>query len=194
MSDEELDTSLNVSYEELNIPENDKISFSNLKRDSRLLQNDDSLNFKVITSPDYFKLTVEEFNNNLNDDASDGELIARSFETHFDDIFEGISYFISSERGKISSEKEALKEEVGKFVEFCMAEREKMGKMREKLRRSEAVAEKFREGGEVVEVEVNGTTFMTTRNTLCKYKTSKLAVAVNDFIDKSKEKKLKKKR
>ena len=54
IDEQEKDSSLNVSYEELGLPETQKVSVENLKEDKRLLKSDPISNF-TNQIPDYFR-------------------------------------------------------------------------------------------------------------------------------------------
>ena len=125
--EQEKDSSLNVSYEELGLPESQKVNVDNLKEDKRLLKSDPISNFTNQT-PDYFSQSIEQFNNNLNDDLSDSGYANRTFETNLDEIFESLTFFISSEKNKVLQEKESLSKEIKQFLDFKKIELEKIKK------------------------------------------------------------------
>ena len=103
----------------------------NLKEDKRLLKIDSISNF-INQSPDYFSQSIEQFNNNLNGDLSDSGYANRTFESNLDEIYESLTYFISSEKEKVLKEKESLSKEIKQFLDFKKFESEKIKKQRQK--------------------------------------------------------------
>ena len=131
IDEQEKDTSLNISYEELGLPETQKVSVEHLKEDKRLLKSDPINNY-INQIPDYFSQSIEQFNNNLNDDLSDSGYGNRTFETNLDEIYESLTFFISTEKSKILQEKENLSKEIKQFLDFKNEEEEKIKKEKQK--------------------------------------------------------------
>ena len=139
IDEQEKDSSLNISYEELGLPETQKVSVEHLKEDKRLLKSDPISNY-VNQIPDYFSQSIEQFNNNLNDDLSDSGYGNRTFETNLDEIYESLSFFISTEKSKILQEKENLNKEIKQFLDFKNSEEEKIKKQKQKWEISNIIA------------------------------------------------------
>lgn len=188
-SEDEFESSLNISYESLQIPIKEAISEDTLANDKRLIKNEETMGFKSNFFPDYFSLSLEEFNNNLNEDISEGEFVNRTVETNLDEIYEGLTYFITGERNKIINEKENLKSDVKTFLDFCKNERDKMQKLKEKFMKSKSIADEIANKSDIIEVKIKDWKCLTTKQTLCKYAESKIAKLVQriftNFVNKN---------
>ena len=139
IDEKDKDSSLNISYEELGLPETQKVSVEHLKEDKRLLKSDPITNY-INQIPDYFSQSIEQFNNNLNDDLSDSGYGNRTFETNLDEIYESLTFFISTEKSKILQEKENLSKEIKQFIDFKKSEEDKIKKQKQKWEISNIIA------------------------------------------------------
>ena len=174
VDEQEKDSSLNISYEELGLPESQKVSVENLKEDKRLLKSDPISNFANQT-PDYFSQSIEQFNNNLNDDLSDSGYANRTFETNLDEIFESLTFFISNEKNKVLQDKESLSKEIKKFIEFKKSESEKIKREKQKWEVSNIIANNLLSNCDIINLEIGGKQIATTKQTLMKYPNSNLS-------------------
>ena len=175
IDEQEKDSSLNVSYEELTLPETQKVSVENLKEDKRLLKSDPISNFTNQT-PDYFSQSIEQFNNNLNDDLSESGYANRTFETNLDEIYESLTFFISSEKNKILQEKESLSKEIKQFLDFKKFESEKIKKQKQKWEVSNIIANTLWSNCDILNIDIGGKKqITTTKQTLMKYPNSSLS-------------------
>ena len=177
VDEQEKDSSLNISYEELGLPESQKVSVENLKEDKRLLKSDPISNFANQT-PDYFSQSIEQFNNNLNDDLSDSGYANRTFETNLDEIFESLTFFISNEKNKVLQEKESLSKEIKKFIEFKKSESEKIKREKQKWDVSNIIANNLLSNCDIIYLEIGGKQIATTKQTLMKYPNSNLSTFI----------------
>ena len=175
IDEQEKESSLNVSYEELGLPESQKVSVENLKEDKRLLRSDPISNF-ANQAPDYFSQSIEQFNNNLNDDLSDSGYANRTFETNLDEIFESLTFFISSEKNKVLQEKESLSKEIKQFLDFKKFESEKIKKQKQKWEVSNIIANNLWSNSDIINIDIGGKHLLTTtKQTLMKYPNSSLS-------------------
>lgn len=175
IDEQEMESSLNISYEELAIPESQKVSVENLRDDKRLLKSGPITNFNN-KIPDYFSQSIEQFNNNLNDDLSESGYANRTFETNLDEIFENATFFISSEKNKVHNQKESLSKEIKQFLEFKKKEYEKIKKQKQKWEVANIIAHNLLLNSDVVNLEIAGNyKITTTKQTLTKYPNSNLA-------------------
>ena len=174
IDEQEKDSSLNVSYEELALPDSQKVNVENLKEDKRLLKSDPILNF-TNPIPDYFSQSIEQFNNNLNDDLSDSGYGNRAFETNLDEIYESLTFLISSEKNKVLQEKESLNKEIKQFLDFTKFESEKIKKQKQKWEVSNIIANNLWSNCDVINIVIGGKQQLTTtKQTLMKYPNSSL--------------------
>ena len=180
--EQEKDSSLNVSYEELGLPESQKVSVENLKEDKRLLKSDPISNF-INQTPDYFSQSIEQFNNNLNDDLSDSGYANRTLETNLDEIFESLTFFISSEKNKVLQEKESLSKEIKQFLDFKKLELEKIKKQKQKWEVANIIANNLWSNCDIINIDIGGKKQLTTtKQTLMKYPNSTLSKFVSNKI------------
>ena len=184
VDEQEKDSSLNISYEELGLPESQKVSVENLKEDKRLLKSDPISNFANQT-PDYFSQSIEQFNNNLNDDLSDSGYANRTFETNLDEIFESLTFFISNEKNKVLQEKESLSKEIKKFIEFKKSESEKIKREKQKWDVSNIIANNLLSNCDIIYLEIGGKQIATTKQTLMKYPNSNLSTFILNKLSQS---------
>ena len=184
VDEQEKDTSLNISYEELGLPESQKVSVENLKEDKRLLKSDPISNFANQT-PDYFSQSIEQFNNNLNDDLSDSGYANRTFETNLDEIFESLTFFISNEKNKVLQDKESLSKEIKKFIEFKKSESEKIKREKQKWEVSNIIANNLLSNCDIINLEIGGKQIATTKQTLMKYPNSNLSTFILNKLSQS---------
>ena len=173
--EQEKDSSLNVSYEELGLPETQKVSVENLKEDKRLLKSDPISNF-TNQIPDYFSQSIEQFNNNLNDDLSDSGYGNRPFETNLEEIFDSLTFFISSEKNKVLQDKENLSKEIKQFLDFKKFESDKIKKQKQKWEVSNIIANNLWSNCDIITIDIGGKKQLTTtKQTLMKYPNSSLS-------------------
>ena len=184
VDEQEKDSSLNISYEELGLPESQKVSVENLKEDKRLLKSDPISNFANQT-PDYFSQSIEQFNNNLNDDLSDSGYANRTFETNLDEIFESLTFFISNEKNKVLQDKESLSKEIKKFIEFKKSESEKIKREKQKWEVSNIIANNLLSNCDIINLEIGGKQISTTKQTLLKYPNSNLSTFILNKLSQS---------
>ena len=185
IDEQEKDSSLNISYEELGLPETPKVSIEHLKEDKRLLKNDPTSNY-INQIPDYFSQSIEQFNNNLNDDLSDSGYGNRTFETNLDEIYESLSFFISTEKSKVLQEKENLSKEIKQFMDFKNAETEKIKKQKQKWEISNIIANNLWSNCDIIKLDINGKQqITTTKQTLLKYPNSTLSQYINNCLNKN---------
>ena len=184
VDEQEKDSSLNISYEELGLPESQKVSVENLKEDKRLLKSDPISNFANQT-PDYFSQSIEQFNNNLNDDLSDSGYANRTFETNLDEIFESLTFFISNEKNKVLQDKESLSKEIKKFIEFKKSESEKIKREKQKWEVSNIIANNLLSNCDIINLEIGGKQIATTKQTLMKYPNSNLSTFILNKLSQS---------
>ena len=184
VDEQEKDSSLNISYEELGLPESQKVSVENLKEDKRLLKSDPISNFANQT-PDYFSQSIEQFNNNLNDDLSDSGYANRTFETNLDEIFESLTFFISNEKNKVLQDKESLSKEIKKFIEFKKSESEKIKREKQKWEVSNIIANNLLSNCDIINLEIGGKQITTTKQTLMKYPNSNLSTFILNKLSQS---------
>ena len=182
IDEQEKDSSLNVSYEELNLPETQKINVENLKEDKRLLKSDPISNF-TNQIPDYFSQSIEQFNNNLNDDLSESGYANRTFETNLDEIFESLTFFISTEKSKVLQEKESLSKEIKKFMEFKKSESEKIKRQKHKWEVSNIIASNLWSNCDIINIDIRGKQqITTTKQTLMKFPNSSLSKFISNKL------------
>jgi hypothetical protein len=184
VDEQEKDSSLNISYEELGLPECQKVSIENLKQDKRLLKSEPISNFANQT-PDYFSQSIEQFNNNLNDDLSDSGYANRTFETNLDEIFESLTFFISNEKNKVLQDKESLSKEIKKFIEFKKSESEKIKREKQKWEVSNIIANNLLSNCDIINLEIGGKQISTTKQTLLKYPNSNLSTFILNKLSQS---------
>jgi hypothetical protein len=185
IDEQEKDSSLNISYEELGLPETPKVSIEHLKEDKRLLKSDPTSNY-INQIPDYFSQSIEQFNNNLNDDLSDSGYGNRTFETNLDEIYESLSFFISTEKSKVLQEKENLSKEIKQFMDFKNAETEKIKKQKQKWEISNIIANNLWSNCDIIKLDINGKQqITTTKQTLLKYPNSTLFQYINNCLNKN---------
>ena len=182
IDEQEKESSLNVSYEELGLPESQKVSVENLKEDKRLLKSDPISNF-INQTPDYFSQSIEQFNNNLNDDLSDSGYANRTLETNLDEIFESLTFFISSEKNKVLQEKESLSKEIKQFLDFKKLELEKIKKQKQKWEVANIIANNLWSNCDIINIDIGGKKQLTTtKQTLMKYPNSNLSKFISNKI------------
>ena len=181
IDEQEKDTSLNISYEELGLPETQKVNVENLKEDKRLLKSDPINNY-INQIPDYFSQSIEQFNNNLNDDLSDSGYGNRTFETNLDEIYDSLNFFISTEKSKILQEKEHLSKEIKQFLDFKNEEEEKIKKEKQKWEISNIIANNLWSNCDIIKLEINDKSIITTKQTLLKYPNSTLFQYANKIL------------
>ena len=180
--EQEKDSSLNISYEELGLPENQKVNIENLKEDKRLLKSDPISNFTNQT-PDYFSQSIEQFNNNLNDDLSDSGYANRTFETNLDEIFESLTFFISNEKNKVLQEKESLSKEIKQFLDFKKSESDKIKKQKQRWEASNIIANNLWSNCDIINIDIGGKQqITTTKQTLMKYPNTTLSKFITEKL------------
>ena len=186
IDEQEKDTSLNISYEELGLPETQKVSVEHLKEDKRLLKSDPINNY-INQIPDYFSQSIEQFNNNLNDDLSDSGYGNRTFETNLDEIYESLTFFISTEKSKILQEKENLSKEIKQFLDFKNEEEQKIKKEKQKWEISNIIANNLWSNCDIIKLDINDKKITTTKQTLLKYPNSTLFQFINNILSNNKD-------
>ena len=175
VDEDEKESSLNVSYEELGLPESQKVNVDNLKEDKRLLKSEQIINFSN-QPPDYFSQNIEQFNNNLNDDLSESGYVNRTFETNLDEIFDSLTFFISSEKNKVLQEKESLSKEIKQFMDFRKLESDKIKRQQQKWAISNVIANNLLSNVDIINIDFAGKKQLsTTKQTLMKYQDSELS-------------------
>ena len=182
IDEKDKDSSLNISYEELGLPETQKVSVEHLKEDKRLLKSDPITNY-INQIPDYFSQSIEQFNNNLNDDLSDSGYANRTFEANLDEIYESLTYFISSEKEKVLKEKESLSKEIKQFLDFKKIELEKIKKQKQKWEVSNIIANNLWSNCDIINIDIGGKKQLTTtKQTLMKYPNSSLSKFISNKL------------
>ena len=192
IDEKEKDSSLNISYEELGLPETQKVSVEHLKEDKRLLKSDPINNY-INQIPDYFSQNIEQFNNNLNDDLSDSGYGNRTFETNLDEIYESLTFFISTEKSKILQEKENLSKEIKQFIDFKRTEEDKIKKEKQKWEISNIIANNLWSNNDIIKILLNNgkQQILTTKQTLLKYQNSDLYQYITNVLKNSEKKEIK---
>lgn len=115
---------------------------------------------------------VENYSSELNgnDDNSESNNNNRNFETQLDDIFDQLSYAISSQKQSIKNEKTNLIKEKNKFSEFRKTEINKLEKEKEIWKENFKKVESLNvKETDIIDLDIGGThKITTTRSTLLK--------------------------
>ncbi len=126
---------------------------------------------------------VENYSSEMNgnDDNSESNNNNRNFETQLDDIFDQLSYAISSQKQSIKNEKTNLLKEKNKFSEFRKTEINKLEKEKEIWKENFKKVESLNvKETDIIDLDIGGTQkITTTRSTLLKV--SVIIILVSQF-------------
>ena len=78
--------------------EANKRFYSRIKNDNKIFTSDQNFPLNKDFIPNLFPLNIEEFNNNFQDDMSESGYLIRNFETSLDEIYEGLTYYVTTEK------------------------------------------------------------------------------------------------
>ena len=82
----------------INIASNLQKNEENIKNDNKIFTSEQNFPLNKDFIPNLFPLNIEEFNNNFQDDMSESGYLIRNFETSLDEIYEGLTYYVTTEK------------------------------------------------------------------------------------------------